>query len=88
MNNGNKKYNFDNFIVGNSNKFAHAAALNVAENPGNMYNPLFIYGNSGLGKTHLMHAIGNYILNTKPNSKIAYISSETFTNELIRSIRE
>ena len=76
------KYTFDNFIVGNSNKFAHAAALSVAENPGNMYNPLFIYGNSGLGKTHLMHAIGNYIsINT--NKSVLYVTSDNFIQDFI-----
>lgn len=78
----NKNYNFDNFIVGNSNKFAHAAALSVAENPGKMYNPLFIYGNSGLGKTHLMHAIGNYIIQTS-NKKVLYVTSDQFIQDFI-----
>ncbi len=76
------KYTFENFIVGNSNKFAHAAALSVAENPGNMYNPLFIYGNSGLGKTHLMHAIGNYISNNS-NRKVLYVTSDQFIQDFI-----
>ena len=67
-----KKYTFENFIVGNTNKFASTAALSVAENPGNMYNPFFLYGNSGLGKTHLMHAIGNYIVEHS-NKKVLYI---------------
>lgn len=78
----NKKYSFENFIVGNSNKFAHAAALSVAENPGNMYNPLFIYGNSGLGKTHLMHAIGNYITQNS-NRKVIYVTSDQFIQDFI-----
>ena len=77
-----KKYTFENFIVGNSNKFAHAAALSVAENPGNMYNPLFIYGNSGLGKTHLMHAIGNYIYENS-NKKVLYVTSDQFIQDFI-----
>ena len=75
-----KKYTFDNFIVGNSNKFAQTAALSVAEYPGKMYNPLFIYGNSGLGKTHLMHAIGNYIVEHS-NKKVLYITSEQFKDD-------
>lgn len=79
----NAKYTFENFIVGNSNKFAHAAALSVAENPGKMYNPLFIYGNSGLGKTHLMHAIGNYILENS-NKKVLYVTSDQFTQDFIK----
>lgn len=78
----NFKYTFENFIVGNSNKFAHAAALAVAENPGKMYNPLFIYGNSGLGKTHLMHAIGNYITKNS-NKKVLYVTSEQFVSDFI-----
>lgn len=78
----NPKYTFDTFIVGNSNKFAHAAALSVAENPGKLYNPLFIYGNSGLGKTHLMHAIGNYI-NKISNKKILYVTSDQFVSDFI-----
>ena len=76
------KYTFENFIVGNSNKFAQAAALSVAENPGNMYNPLFIYGNSGLGKTHLMHAIGNYITKNS-NRKVLYVTSDQFIQDFI-----
>ena len=76
----NKNYTFENFIVGESNKFAQAAALAVAENPGTMYNPLFIYGNSGLGKTHLMHAIGNYI-ETKYKKKVLYVTSDDFMND-------
>lgn len=78
----NAKYNFGNFIVGNSNKFAQAAALSVAENPGKMYNPLFIYGNSGLGKTHLMHAIGNYILDNS-NRKVLYVTSDQFRDDFV-----
>lgn len=83
----NKKYLFDNFIVGNSNKFAHAAALSVAENPGNMYNPLFLYGNSGLGKTHLMHAIGNYI-GEHSNRKVLYVTSEQFRQDFVKANRK
>lgn len=83
----NSKYNFDNFIVGNSNKFAHAAALSVAENPGNMYNPLFLYGNSGLGKTHLMHAIGNYIVENS-NKKVLYVTSEQFRQDFVKANRK
>ena len=83
----NKKYVFDNFIVGNSSKFAHAAALSVAENPGNMYNPLFLYGNSGLGKTHLMHAIGNYIVENS-NKKVLYVTSEQFRQDFVKANRK
>ena len=81
-------YTFDRFIVGNSNKFAHAAAIAVAEKPGKNYNPLFIYGNSGLGKTHLLMAIGHTIQNRDPSAKIAYIKGDDFTVQLIKAIRE
>jgi len=81
-------FTFDNFVVGSSNKFAHAAAMAVSRNPGMIYNPLFIYGNSGLGKTHLLLAIGQHIHETMPGKKIVYTKSEEFTTELIRSIRE
>ena len=81
-------YTFDRFIVGSSNKFAHAAALAVAENPGAVYNPLFIYGNSGLGKTHLLLAIGQYIREHHPEKKIEYIKGDDFTNQMVKSIKE
>ena len=83
----NKKQRFETFVVGNSNRFATAAAQAVAKAPGNVYNPLFIYGNSGLGKTHLMHAIGNAILEVNPGAKVKYVTSETFTNEIINAIQ-
>ena len=81
-------YTFDNFIVGNSNKFAHAAAISVAKNPGASYNPLFIYGNSGLGKTHLLLAIGHYIQENDPSKKIAYIKGDDFTVQMVKAIKD
>ncbi len=84
----NPKYIFETFVIGNSNRLAHAASLAVAEAPANAYNPFFIYGGVGLGKTHLMHAIGHRILQNHPKLKLLYISSEKFTNELINSIRD
>ncbi len=84
----NSKYTFDTFVVGNSNRFAHAAALAVAEAPATSYNPLFLYGGVGLGKTHLMHAIGNAIIKKNNSSKVLYVTSEKFTNHLINSIRD
>ena len=84
----NPRFVFENFVVGNSNKYAHAVSVAVAESPGDIYNPLFIYGGSGLGKTHLMQAIGVHIIRNNPTSKVLYVSSEMFTNELITAIND
>jgi len=83
----NPKYRFDTFVVGSNNKFAHSASLAVAESPGEAYNPLYLYGGPGLGKTHLMHSIGHFILKNNPDMKVLYVTSEEFTNEVIESIR-
>ena len=83
----NPKYTFDTFVIGNSNRFAHAACVAVAESPAKAYNPLFLYGGVGLGKTHLMHAIGHHIMCQQEDPKVVYVSSEKFTNELINSIK-
>ena len=83
----NEKYTFDNFIQGEGNKLAAGAALAVADSPGTFYNPLFIFGGVGLGKTHLMQAIGHQMLEERPNAKVVYIQSETFVNDFINSIK-
>ena len=83
----NPKYTFDTFVVGGNNSFAHAASLAVAESPGQVYNPLFLYGGVGLGKTHLMHSVAHFILDKDPKKKVLYVTSETFTNELIQSLK-
>ena len=82
----NPKYKFDTFVVGSNNKFAHSASLAVAESPGETYNPLYLYGGPGLGKTHLMHSIGHFVMEQNPDMKVLYVTSEEFTNEVIESI--
>ncbi len=84
----NPKYTFENFVIGSSNEYATAAAISATEKPGYIYNPLFLYGNSGLGKTHLMHAIGNRIKQNHPDYNVVYVTSECFTNDFIASVRE
>ncbi|MBE5781761.1 MAG: chromosomal replication initiator protein DnaA [Clostridiales bacterium] len=84
----NPKYTFDTFVVGGNNRFAHAAALAVAESPADAYNPLFIYGGVGLGKTHLMHAIGHYVLSQKPTMRVKYVTAELFMNEMVNSLNK
>ena len=84
----NPKYTFDTFVIGESNRFAHAAAIAIAEEPGQAYNPLFIHGDSGLGKTHLLHAIGHYVHDYHPKLRVRYVSSEEFTNDFVNSIRD
>ena len=84
----NSKYTFETFVIGSSNRFAHAAAVAVAEAPAKAYNPLFIYGDSGLGKTHLLHAIGHYAQTLYSGLKVRYVSSEEFTNDFINMIRD
>ena len=83
----NAKYRFESFVIGNNNKFAHSAALAVAESPGIAYNPLYLYGGSGLGKTHFMYSIGHYILDHNPGLKVLYVTSDSFTNEIVQAIR-
>lgn len=84
----NPKYTFDTFVIGESNRFSHAAAIAIAEEPGQAYNPLFIHGDSGLGKTHLLHAIGHYVHDYHPKLRVRYVSSEEFTNDFVNSIRD
>lgn len=83
----NPKYKFETFVIGNNNKLAHSASLAVAESPGEVYNPLYIYGGAGLGKTHLMHSIGHFILESKSDTKVIYVTSEDFTNDIIENLR-